>query len=207
MRRTREGYDAIAPQYAAHFREEFARKSLGRAMLGAFAERAADLGAGPVADIGCGPGWVTDLLHGLGVDACGIDMSPGMLAVARASYPELTFTEGSMTALDLADGSLGGIVAWYSVIHVPPALLPRVFAEFHRALAPGAPLLLAFQVGDDPLRLTEAFGHDVDMLFRRLTPERVTDLLRGAGLTYEAQLVREPYEGERTAQAYVLARK
>ncbi|MFJ8820656.1 class I SAM-dependent methyltransferase [Streptomyces sp. NPDC102467] len=205
--RTREGYNTIAVQYAEQFRSESERKSLGRAMLTAFVERVAELGAGPVADLGCGPGPITALLDGLGADVFGIDLSPGMLAVARAAHPRLTFTEGSMTDLDLADGSLGGAVAWYSVIHVPPALLPRVFAEFHRVLAPGAPLLLAFQVGDDPLHLTEAYGHDIDLLFRRLTPERVTDLLRGAGLTYEAHLVREPYEGERTRQAYLMARK
>ncbi|MFD4664838.1 MULTISPECIES: class I SAM-dependent methyltransferase [Streptomyces] len=46
-----------------------------------------------------------------------------------------------MTDLDLADGSLGGIIAWYSIVHTPPELLPVVFAEFHRVLAPGGHLL------------------------------------------------------------------
>ena len=31
-----------------------------------------------------------------------------------------------------ADGSLGCIIAWYSIIHTPSELLPEVFAEFHR---------------------------------------------------------------------------
>jgi hypothetical protein len=52
-------------------------------------------------------------------------------------------------ALDLADGVLGGIVAWYSIIHTPPQRLPVTFAEFGRVLSPGGHLLLAFQAGDE----------------------------------------------------------
>ncbi len=47
------------------------------------------------------------------------------------------FDRGTMATLELADGALPGIVAWYSIIHTPPELLPVVFAEFHRTpLAP-----------------------------------------------------------------------
>jgi ubiquinone/menaquinone biosynthesis C-methylase UbiE len=60
-----------------------------------------------------------------------------MVAPARRSNPGLRFEEGSMTALDLPDGALGGIVAMYSIIHIPRERLPEVFAEFHRVLAPG----------------------------------------------------------------------
>jgi ubiquinone/menaquinone biosynthesis C-methylase UbiE len=71
-----------------------------------------------------------------------------MLAVARRQHPELRFAEGSLLALDLPDGSQAGVVAWCSVIHLPPARLPAAFAEFHRVLAPGGYLQLAFHIGD-----------------------------------------------------------
>jgi hypothetical protein len=61
-----------------------------------------------------------------------------MVAVARESHPNRRFDEGSMPELDLEDDTLGGIVAWYSIIHTPPLLLPVLFAEFHRVLAAGA---------------------------------------------------------------------
>jgi hypothetical protein len=35
-----------------------------------------------------------------------------------------------MTALDLKNGELGGVVAWHSTHHVPTEQLPTVFAEF-----------------------------------------------------------------------------
>ena len=98
-------------------------------------------------------------------------------------------------------------MAWYSIIHTPPDELPVVFAEFRRVLAPGGYLLLAFQVGDEPLRLTEAFRHVVSLDFHRLQPDRVAQLLGEAGLAVLARLLREPEETEKVQQAYVLARK
>lgn len=58
-----------------------------------------------------------------------------------------------MTALDLADGFPGGIAAWYSTVHTPPELLPKVFAEFHRVLTAGGHPLPAFKTGDEHRRL------------------------------------------------------
>jgi trans-aconitate methyltransferase len=80
-------------------------------MPASFAELVRACGAGPVADLGCGPGRVTAHLGDLGVDALGTDLSPAMVAEARSRHPELRFDEGDLTALDLPDGALGGLVA------------------------------------------------------------------------------------------------
>jgi SAM-dependent methyltransferase len=211
VRRTRWSYDAVAEDYAVWIRDELAVKPLDRAVLGAFAELVRAAGAGPVADIGCGPGRVTAHLDGLGLSVFGIDLSPRMVAVARTTYPGLRFDEGSMMALPLQDGVLGGIVAWYSIIHIPDELLPGVLAEFHRVLAPGGYVQLAFQVGDEPRRLTEAGGHEVALDFHRRQPHRVAELLSQAGLVVRAHLLREPDEDgdfpEQSPQGFVLARK
>jgi ubiquinone/menaquinone biosynthesis C-methylase UbiE len=86
-----------------------------------------------------------------------------MIEVARRSHPDLRFEVGSMNALDLADGSLGGIVAWYSIIHTPRGLLPQVFAEFARVLVPGGHLLLAFKAGDETRHLAKGYGHEMSI--------------------------------------------
>jgi trans-aconitate methyltransferase len=70
-------------------------RPIDRALFAAFAELVRAGSNGPVADIGCGPGRVTILLSRLGLDAFGIDLSPGMLALARRTYPQLRFEEGS----------------------------------------------------------------------------------------------------------------
>ena len=62
-----------------------------------------------VIDLGCGPGYVTARLNALGVETFGVDLSEAMVTLARQSYPEHRFDHGSMTALNLPDGALGGI--------------------------------------------------------------------------------------------------
>lgn len=203
----RAAYDAVAVDYAALLRDELAAKPFDRALLGAFAELVLSGSAGPVADVGCGPGRVTAYLHGLGVETFGIDLSPAMVAVARLAHPDLRFEVGTMTALNLADGALGGILAWYSIIHTPPEHLPGVFAEFHRALGPGGYLLLAFQVGDHCVHLEHAYGHTVSLDAYRRSPDRIAELLTHAGFDVVARLVREPDPAEKTPQANIVARK
>ncbi|MGW4409222.1 class I SAM-dependent DNA methyltransferase [Nonomuraea sp. NPDC004702] len=210
LQSTRTAYDTVAPEYADLLRNELDTKPLDRAMLGAFAELVQGPDAGEVADLGCGPGRVTAHLHALGVNAFGIDLSPRMIDVARRSHTGLRFEVGSMTALDLADASLAGAVAWYSTVHTPPELLPTVFAEIHRVLAPGGHLLIAFKVGDERRHLSQGYGHKLSLDVYWTPPEHIADLLAKAGLSLDAQLIREPDESERPRsgrQAFFLAHK
>lgn len=207
---TRAAYDTVAVDYAELLTTELAAKPLDRGLLAAFAELVKNSGGGPVADLGCGPGRVTGHLHSLGLDAFGVDLSPAMIEVARRKHPSLRFEEGSITDLALADGELSGILAWYSIIHTPPELLPVVFAEFHRVLASGGHLLLAFQAGDNErVHREEAYGHAVTLYSYRLSPEHVCELLAEAGLVVDTRILREPVPDsyERTRQTYLLARR
>jgi SAM-dependent methyltransferase len=204
LRATRAAYDTVAVDYAELLRDELASRPLERAMLGVFAEQVQAAGGGPVADVGCGPGRVTAYLHSLGLTASGVDLSPGMIDVARRTYPDLRFDIGSMLALDLADGVLAGVVAWYSIIHIPPELRPAVFVEFSRVIRPGGHLLLAFQVGDELRHLEQAYGHPISLDAYRLSPDQITEELANAGFVASARLVTEP-EGRPTPQAFLLA--
>jgi SAM-dependent methyltransferase len=207
--RTRAAYDTVAADYALLLRTELAGKPLDRALLATFAELVRSSGLGPVADLGCGPGRLTHHLHLLGVDTFGVDLSPGMVKVARRTYPHLVFAEGDLTDLDLVDDELGGILAWYSLIHTPPEELPKALAELHRVLAPGGHLLIAFQAGaNEHVHRTEAYGHAVSLDSFRHAVDDVADLLAEAGLPVDTRVVREPSGSwEKDPQAYLLARK
>lgn len=228
VRRTRDSYDAIAVDYTEWVGDELALKPVDRGILDMFAELvlAADANAkaeaessgsgsgsessGTVADIGCGPGRVSAYLAGRGLSMSGIDLSPKMVEIANSMYPELSFRAGSMLALDIPDSTLAGIIAWYSIIHVPTDQLPVVFAEFRRVLAPGGYLQLAFQVGDEMSHRSDALGHNISLDFHRRQPARIVELLTAAGFRMYVTTVREPEEtkvyAEPTQQAFLLAR-
>ncbi|TRV80158.1 class I SAM-dependent methyltransferase [Streptomyces sp. 130] len=203
---TRAAYDDAAELYARMFSDSLRDSPLDRAMLDVFAEAVGT--GGRVADLGCGPGYVTAHLAGLGLDAFGVDASPAMVELARAACPGLRFDVGSMAALDIADGALAGVLSRWSVIHTPPAELPPVLAEFGRVLAPGGHLLIGFSATDGPDRPTQSFDHAVATAYR-WSPDHLAGLLRAHGLTETARMVREPRPDDRRQfqEVHLLARK
>ncbi|MFI6103243.1 class I SAM-dependent DNA methyltransferase [Streptomyces sp. NPDC051310] len=193
---TRVAYDAIAATYAQQFHDSLRDRPLERALLSAFAELVRANGDGRVADLGCGPGHVTAHLHGLGLDAFGVDASPVMVELAREAHPGLRFEVGSMAALDIGDGALGGVLSRWSVIHTPPEELPAVAAEIARVLAPGGHLLIEFPATDGPQYATQPYDHAVVTAYRWF-PDRLAALLREHGLVESARLVTEPAPTDR----------
>jgi ubiquinone/menaquinone biosynthesis C-methylase UbiE len=162
---------------------------------------------GSVADLGCGPGHVTAFLHEQGLNVFGVDLSSQMAAIAKRNYPALRFHVSSIRALALEDETLGGITAWYSIIHTPPAQLPATFEEFSRVLVEGGYLALAFQVGNEKVHIEQAYGHSISLDAYRLDPDEITDLLASAGFFVQARLVRPPDASEKVPQAYLIAQK
>jgi len=192
---TRSSYDTDAAGYAEKVRGLLDQMPYLRASLTLFAELVRGAGGGPVADVGCGPGYVTGYLHDAGVDAFGIDLSPEMIAIARRDYPGLRFEVGTMTDLDLADGLLVGLIAFWSVIHVPDYAIPGVFEQFRRVLRPQGLLLVGFHVGDETRHTSEGYtGRPVNVDSHRRRPSTMTGWLRDAGFTIEAELVIGPDE-------------
>ncbi len=161
-----------------------------------------DAAEGRLLDAGCGPGLWTDFLHDGGRDVLGVDIAEAFLASARSGYPNLTFRSATFRELPVADGSLGGILAWYSLIHMPPAELPAVLSEFARVLAPGGSILIGFFDGPAgepfPHAITRAYFWSADAL---------EYLLAAAGFTVAAtdHRPRTPAEVSKRAHAAITA--
>ncbi|MFC0533986.1 class I SAM-dependent DNA methyltransferase [Phytohabitans kaempferiae] len=138
--------------------------------------------SGTVLDLGCGPGHMTGYLRSLGVDATGIDMVPEFIAHARAAHPSGSYQLGSLADLDVADHSIAGILAWYSLIHLPPQDLDSVLAEFRRAMAPAGTLVLGVFEGDEVApfdhKVVTAYRWPLDELSERLTRAGFTEVER-----------------------------
>ena len=183
-------YDALAPKHHERMATDLAKLPAERDVLAQFADLVGP--GGRVLDAGCGPGRVTAHLAELGLAAEGLDLSPVMLDLARAAYPELSFRLGSLTALDAPDGSLDGILSWYSLIHIPPEHRLGVMSELHRVLVPGGFVLLAFQVGDDVRHVVDPDGSDIALDFHRLDPDTVIAQLAEVGFELSSLTVRQP---------------
>ncbi|KUM34921.1 class I SAM-dependent methyltransferase [Arthrobacter sp. EpRS71] len=128
--------------------------------------------SGKVLDAGCGPGQWTNFLHSAGIDAQGVDVVPEFIETARQHYPEVQFSVESLETLPTASQSLAGILAWYSVIHTPPATIGGVMDEFARCLKPGGSLLIGFFDGPAgesfPHAVTPAYFWSVEEMSARL---------------------------------------
>jgi len=203
---TRTSYDTVAASYADQVRGAVSAHQYLRAAAVMFAESVRAAGGGAVADIGCGPGHVTAYLHTLGLDAFGVDLSPGMVELARREHPGLRFEVGSMTSLGLPDAAVTGLLAWQSLIHVPDEQVPTAFAQFHRVLRPGGPLQLLFHVGHGSQLKTDGYGgHPMNVHVHRRQPDQVASWLHAAGFDVDAEMVLSPRET--ASQAFLFARR
>lgn len=112
-------------------------------------------------------------------------------------------------ALPAPDGAWAGLVAFCSLIHLPPEELPRALREFWRVLQPGGRALLAFHIGEERLHRDEMWGAPVALDFHSLDPTKLAEALAAAGFVVELRLERQPYVAVEhpSRRGYLLARR
>lgn len=204
---TRNAYDAVADAYANLLPGLDAEAYLDRALIDDFADRCQEA-MGLVADVGCGTGRVSSYLAARGVDIFGLDLSSGMVEVARRRHPHLRFEVGQMEDLSIPDAGLAGLVAWYSLIHSAPDRLSSIVGEFARVLRPGGWLLTAFQTGGgESVHRETAYGRSVTMTNYRHAPEHVLAVLDAGGFGVHVEFQRQAEGPEATPQSILLARR
>lgn len=201
----RRAYDTVAGDYAASFPDTRAEAPLDLAMVDAFADA---VGAEPVLDAGCGTGRMSRYLAGRGCKVAGVDLSARMAAEARHAQPGVSFAVGSLTKLPYGEGSFAGVLLWYSVIHTPPALRPRIFAEVARVLRAGGQVLVGFQSGHGTRDVAPAYrarGYEIELERYLASADQIAGELAAAGLSETVRLVRRAQGPERDGQVMLLA--
>ncbi|MGH9297560.1 MAG: class I SAM-dependent methyltransferase [Acidimicrobiales bacterium] len=95
-----------------------------------------------VVDIGCGNGRYLAALEKRGHSGLvvGLDISVGMLAVARSGAPHASVAEADATALPLRSGTVDCALAMHMLYHVPEPEL--AVAELRRVTRPGGATLV-----------------------------------------------------------------
>ena len=203
-----QSYDRVAGEYAQRIYGELAHKPFDRKMLGWLIEKVNR--AGVVCDMGCGPGQIARYLADQGMQAFGIDLSPGMIEQAKRLNPGISFQVDNMLALtEVADGAFGAIAAFYSIIHIPREQLLQALKTFKRVLSPNGVALLAFHLGNETRHVDEWWGAHVSLDFQYYPSAEMKSGLQAAGFAVEEVIERDPYpEIEvQTRRAYLFARK
>ena len=127
-------YDAIA----AWWDDQQATSTSGLA----YVRRVAELPANRrrALDVGCGSGRLTAALTGAGYRVVGMDVSPGMLALARGRHPGSPFLQADICTWTPPE-QYDLVIAWDSIFHVPHAEQRGVVGKLCDALAPGGAVL------------------------------------------------------------------
>jgi SAM-dependent methyltransferase len=196
-----DGYDAMGETFAA-WREEIVGDPRDE-WEQAFASRLAE--GARVLELGCGPGTRETQRLAERFAVTGVDISPRQVVRARAAIPEAEFVCADFTNLDLPACSLEGVVAFYTLNHVPRELLAPLLTSIHDWLTSDGVLCVAFGTSDNPGWTGEWLG--AETYFAGFPPAINSRLVRDAGFQIERDEVVAFQEPEGPARfQWVLAR-
>jgi ubiquinone/menaquinone biosynthesis C-methylase UbiE len=137
-----------------------------------------------VLDAGCGAGRDADILSKQGLEVTGVDLSGGLLEVARKKFPEITFVQGNLLDLPFDDASFDGVWSNTSLLHLETAEdVKRALGEIYRVLKkPGLlHVVVKAQTGANKTAVVsdKLSGHD--RFFQYFTVDELSQLLTAAG--------------------------
>jgi ubiquinone/menaquinone biosynthesis C-methylase UbiE len=105
-------------------------------------------------DLGAGTGRYCDMLCRLGVPrVVGVDISRGMLDVARRKWPSIAFVNGDISALPLVDSCAQVAIAARTLSHVPD--VEGVLGEIARIMRPGGLVIVTDLHAEHPFDATK----------------------------------------------------
>ncbi|GAA2836195.1 class I SAM-dependent methyltransferase [Crossiella cryophila] len=177
------GYDVIAQEYldwSARIQDDprsrFVDLLLARLSPGS-----------EILELGCGAGVPCTAKLAQRHRVFGVDLSAKQVELARLAVPGARFAQADMTDLDVPPASLDAVTAFYSILHVPRAEQPALYARIASWLRPGGLFLAA--LGASGNNGVDADWLGAPMFFSSHPPARNSVLLRQAGLRL---LVDEP---------------
>jgi SAM-dependent methyltransferase len=198
----RQSYDRVAAGYEARFAGELADKPRDRQLLDAFAAAI----TGPVVDLGSGPGHIGARVRDHGRWTVAVDASAAMAGLAAGRLDAAAVAD--MRSLPLAAGSVGGVVAFYSLIHVRRPEVAPVLAEIERVLRPGGRLLLSAHEGDGEIVQDEFLGEPVPFVATLFGLDELATAIGAAGMEVLLAEKQAPVAGQHAStRLYLEARR
>jgi SAM-dependent methyltransferase len=188
-------FDNIGERYDQAFPHKEGQVAAGEWLIGQLAKGAR------VLDAGCGTGVPTlRQLQDAGLSVTGIDISAGMLALARQHVSGADLRQLDLTEVNRELGEFDAVVAFFSLLMLPRAELPGALGRLHDVLAPGGLLTVGMVEADlddvpidflgNPVRVT---GYPRDDL-TRLVGEAGFEVLERKDLSYAPVSTQVPPE-------------
>ena len=207
LKKVKKLYDTVAKEYAETFSGEHKKKPKDQAILKRFSQEIGD--RRPVWDFGCGPGQTTKYLKNLGIEISGLGLSKKILEQARTIRPGINFRKGNILELEFDSDSIGGVVAFYAMVHFTEEQVEIAFREVLRVLQPGGIFLFTYHIGEKTIHINDFLGKKVDIDFMFFTTDFISSCLKDSGFGKIEIIEREPYAGVEyeSRRAYVFAIK
>ena len=117
-----------------------------------------------VLDLGCGTGVPTaGMLAESGLDVVGIDVSTEMLTLARRNVPTGRFVAMDVLELDTSLGEFDAVCAFFTLLMLRRADIPRVLRRVRTVLRPGGVVAIGMVEGDLDYAPLPFLGQDMSV--------------------------------------------
>ena len=143
-----------------------------------------------ILDAGCGAGYESIRLSGLGAEVVGIDISKESIKIARTKNPNCRFELMNLKQLDDSIGDFDGIVSIASIIHIEDCDLKVVFNNFGKIIKPKGFLFVVFVEGSgfsERRSIVEIDDEKYNRAFYLHQPDKITEVAKKYGFEYYSE--------------------
>ena len=146
---------------------------------------------GKILDAGCGPGADAVYIASKGFDVIGVDLSEKMLEIARRKNPKAHFKVADIRKLNFKPGAFDGIIASFSLIHIPKKDIDKTIDNFYKLLKPKGVIYVGIQEGDSQeVLLTEPLKPDEKFFLNIMSSKEIKGILDKIGFSVLAEFSR-----------------
>ncbi len=152
---------------------------------------------GKVLDVGCGVGTDVGYLTSKNFKVEGIDLSGKMLEIAKNKHPDAIFRNADMRNLDYQENSFDGILASFSLIHIPKSDVPNTLKGFYKTLKTKGIIYIGIQEGkSEEIFITETFRPSEKIFLNIMSRSELKKLLKDSGFQILRYFGRKPQNSE-----------
>ena len=149
----RNDYDTIADEYALEFGQLYEDPEVVDEFLNKLKPNS------KILDLGGGTGKLTDLFIQKGHQAICYDFSKEMMRKAKEYYPNIPYILDDMLNIEIhfEKNTFDGIIAFYSLFHIPKEDLNNVFTSINNLLKEDGVFCFVVQLGDGEQFIDEPY--------------------------------------------------